>query len=210
MSKAKKNITLIIGLIATFLICVLLWRMFNENGLIDFVIYNDTLNAENRNYLECELPMEAVELDSLIGKTQEGFQVYSIKGIDDEKFVCLRIDGQESIWRNSLLNAMSFIQQLKVDKVVFRSEYGNENIYTAKDKKILNKLISMIDDENVISGELIGDEIRQLYLYSSKYEGLCCKLLYIIDETGEEYLYDSESQTAWKFSSPMFDIVENE
>ncbi len=191
--------------VATF-VCVLKYKENTNNEIATYTIMNENLGIHNKLYVVCELDVEAVLLDKLIGKTQDNKQIYSIKGIDIEDFICMRSEGQEIIYRNSKFMPMTEIERMDFYKMVVRSDRSVEDAFVIDDKSIIQEMLSMLEDENIVKGEVVGEVFEDIVLYSEKYKGLCYKYSYVIDEYGDEYLYDNQQMIAWKFTKHLFDV----
>lgn len=188
------------------LLCVLKYKGSTNNEIAVYTIMNENLGIDNKLYVVCELEVEPVLLDKQIGKTQDNKQIYSIKGIDSEDFICMRSEGQEIIYRNSKFMPMTDIKRMDFYKMVVRSDGSVEDAFVIDDKSIIQEMLSMLEDENIVQGEVVGEVFEDIVLYSEKYKGLCYKYSYAIDEYGDEYLYDNQQMIAWKFTKHMFDV----
>lgn len=208
----NKKILIIIFIIVMFCSVVCGKYLFlskdNKKDMSDsvYVIFNETLCYNDLSYIECNLNVEAIELDKQIGITNNGKQIYSIKNTDLNDFICLREEGTEKIFQNANKIPLSDIRELNLYKMIVSEDNSIEDTAEITDVEIIEKVLNQIQDENVVNDEVVGAKFRDLTFYSKSYEGFCYKYTYIVDEYEDEYLYDPYQGIAWKFTEKVFDI----
>lgn len=204
----KKLISLICMVVVAVLVAICIKKVSNRgiDNSKDYLLYDGKISVGEQLFVQCEISIEAVSLDRQVGITQDGKQIYSILGCDVKDFICLRVEGHEVVFRNASLNPMTEIVALKVNRMVVREDEGIEDNISFDNQEVIDEFLSMMEAENIVTGEVVGVVFEDITLYSGKYKGLCYKLSYVIDENGDEYVYDNCYETAWKFTKHMFDV----
>lgn len=189
-----------------FMILTYVEHKKNTNLHEEYIIFNDGLYVDNQNaFVQCELRVEAIELKKQIGVTTENQQIYSIKGLDPNEYICMRENGNEIIYRNTDTDIISAISELSVNEIEVRDQNGIELLFSTSEKQVVNNLVSFAVDENIVEGDVNAEKIKKLTLLSDKYKGLCYVVYYIIDENSEHYLYDVEKEIMWKLPTAIFE-----
>ena len=204
--KRKKLLHVILFVfIFTVIIVVYLNTICSEEKNV-YAILDEQLNYKENLYIACELSVNAIELEKPIGVTHDGKQIFSIKGEDKADFICLRVDGREIVFRNIALNPVIDVKRFDFDKMIIRSMDGIEDEVIIEDNNVINEMLNMIDDKNLVQGDVVGETFHNITLYSAKYVGLSYSYLYVVDENGDEYLFDSSTDLSWKFNKHLFDV----
>ena len=171
-----------------------------------YIVFNDSLCCDNATFIEPMLGIEAIMLDKQIGKTSDGKQVFSIRNMNPDDYICLRVEGDERVFQNNHILPLSNVKELDFSRLVIRNDHNIEDREEITDKAIIEAVMRQISDENIVTGEVVGEKFRDFTFYSSKLEGMCYKFCYVEDEYGDSYLYDPYLGYAWKFADKLFEI----
>lgn len=197
MNKKISCKILAIILVVGGMICVS--QLFFKNDSINkYLIIQDELVFDDKYYVQLVENLAAIELEEQIGVTDQGQEVYKIKGQDSNDWICIRNDGGESIYRNRDIQFLT-IDRFKTNKLVVKDDTlsGGER-KTIIEEDIINKILSDLKDEN-LSNYPEGIEMsKKVILYSDSFPGLCFTLYYLHDsENGVCFLYDYGTDKLW-------------
>lgn len=180
----------------------------NKNDNI-YVLFNNGLYLDtNIVFYENELKVNAISLGEEIGTTNEGKQVFEIKDMNKEEWICMRVHGDEYVYRNADISLIADIEEFDISRLELLDDNGKEVILKTDEKNILDEIVSTMNDENIISGELIAKQQNMLVLYSDKLPGLTYNLYYVLDYDNNAYLYDNASDMVWKLKNKIFETEE--
>lgn len=204
--KYLKPLAIVLGLFAVTVGCASKKNTSVSDDENIYVVFNESLCYSDMQFVESYLRYEAVNLDKQIGVTSDGKQVYSIKGENPDELICLRSEGDEKVFQNNKVIPITDVKELEFDKMVIRGDNAIEDQEVITDKALIDKMLSQITDENIVLDEVVGEKFKDFSLYSTKLKGICYKYNYVVDEFGDEYIYDPGLNCAWKFTEKMFDI----
>lgn len=178
---------------------IFLSQLFLKNdGMNKYLIIQNELVFDDKYYVQLVENLSAIELEKQIGVTDQGHQVYKIKGQDSNDWICVRNDGEEFVYRNRDVQFLT-IDRFKTNKLVVKDDTLSEGERkTIIDEDVINKILSDLKDENLSNYPESIETSKKVALYSDSFPGLCFTLYYLHDsENGVCFLYDYATDNLW-------------
>lgn len=202
----KKNIGVAGAIIAFIALAILYCANSLEKGNNKYVLFNNGLYLDkNIVFYENELKLNASKLGKEIGITSSKQQVFEIKGLSSDEWICLRNNGKEYVYRNADVKIIDRLDDFEINRLELFDETGKEVIFQTDSKTVLEEIENSVQDSNIVTGELIANEQNIMSLYSDKFEGLSYNLYFIRDKNNEQYLYDEAMDVVWKLKKNIID-----
>ena len=189
---------MIMGLLLLFCVFSFLMERQNDNIVSDeYFVINEDLHIGDRTYAKCDWHYFPIALTKQIGKTEYGQQVFGIKKENSKDFICVRSsNGEENLYYNIDLS-MKSISEIENKSISISDLNSLESGEVIEDRTLIDKLLEEMIDENLVSGNIEAEEIRQILCYPKEHEGLAYDLIYIFDGT-YAFLYDDNSGDVWE------------
>ena len=198
------SILMIISIVAVVLLTVDETSSTN-NVLGEYTILNEAICSGESFFYKSEKEFKANRLGDLIGYTTEGDQVYAIDGLNSSEWICIRCNGVELIYNEASLRLYNGFFGNNVSKMVVRKRSGLETILEITDISIIEELTQQLIEENIVTGEIVASDIKNICFYYDEYPGLEYICYYVIDTEENHFLYDSTSECSWKLIKPIFE-----
>ncbi|WP_288222472.1 hypothetical protein [uncultured Clostridium sp.] len=195
----KKYICIFLSIIVLGVVLIGL----NKSTLIDkfdrkYLIIQDELILKDKHYIKLVENLSATELGKQIGVTDQGHQVFEIKGQDSNDWICVRDDNVEFIYRNRDIPFLT-IERFKTDKIIVKNETisGGER-KTIIEQNAIDKILADLTDKNLSNQPESIDMSKKVNLYSEAFPGLCFTLYYFHDNKSNTcFLYDYSTEDIW-------------
>jgi len=205
LKEKQKTLLIIFSVVVTILLSTVMYLVISQTKRMEkFLIIDEILYLNDRQYIGQSVNLIAIDLGSQIGVTDENQQVYEIKGQKPSEWICIRYDGMEAVYKE--LNVPYLIlSRFKADKIIVKdvSKLCSLQI-TITEQEVINSIISDLKDDNIVNISEIQIDAKQLNVYSEKFPGLCFILYYLHDdESGNCFIYDPNLETAWIIGSAL-------
>lgn len=204
--KGKKTAVWIAAALAIVVLCTGSFLMGNQVNLgkEKYFIIGETLQLDQKIFTRQSVVLSALQLGKQIGVTDDKQQVYSINGMDKTKWICVRIGGEETLYRESSTPVFSY-ETTQTNKMIIKDEGALGGNYTEiTDQNVIDSIMAGITDQNIVN---MPDEIKNLKevnLYFDELPGICYTLYYGHDIVNNFcFLLDTNSETFWRIGPEL-------
>ena len=200
----------IIKIIFAFLIIVIATEAYiicRKEKLQKYVVLNENLVYEGKIYLRQVDHLIAVQLGEQCGITDLKQQVFTIQGEDKSKWICVREDEMEGIYKESSEMDIT-LQSLKPNVLVIKDNGSIESRQVKiTDTTLIEKVVSQLTDKNRIENPINISVLKKVIMYSGSHPGLGYICYYAHNDDGKCYLMNSSKSEIWQIGHELMEYV---
>lgn len=177
---------------------VLLLRGKEENGEYSkYIIVYENIYYDNQTFTRESSNLAVALIDRQIGITDEGQQVFAIAGLDQQDWICVRVDGLEYLYRNIALLPVE-LEHSGVDKIQVKDESalgGSQALIS--DSQTIETIMGDIKAENLVNPPSSVSVVKQVNIYLHDYPDMYFILYYLHNDVDGCFLYNPVTDEAW-------------
>jgi len=134
-------------------------------------------------------------------------QVFSIQGEDKSKWICVREDEMEGIYKESSEMDIT-LQSLKPNVLVIKDNGSIESRQVKiTDTILIEKVVSQLTDKNRIENSINISVLKKVIMYSGSHPGLGYICYYAHNDDGKCYLMNSSKSEIWQIGHELMEYI---
>lgn len=189
--------------ICAIMVIVLFKSHVNENEYDKYIIVQENIYWEDKAFYQQQSNLASITLGEQIGITDEKQQVYSIEGMDRERWICVRVDGLEYIYTSVDVPSLS-LENMAVSMIQVKNESSLGGVQARiTDTEVINSIVEYIVDENLVIPPESVSVVKQVNLYIKEYPELYYILYYLHNDTDGCFLLNPVTNEAWKIGHEL-------
>ncbi|MCL2676972.1 MAG: hypothetical protein FWE43_03385 [Streptococcaceae bacterium] len=154
-----------------------------------YLVFNDTITADNQVYKMTNYDAYANKLGKLIGETDKGDQVFDL---GESGYVAVLSHGTENIYENQNQNPINLLGE-KIDSL------ETDNKIT--DSQVINEFVKAMSQPSVDAPQdVVMEHDLSVNIKSSKI-GIYYQIMMDVD--GNSYIFDQVSSRVYKIDKPL-------
>jgi len=187
-NEKSKLIISIISLLVIVGLVVAVFLMLNQKPK-KYLVFNDTITADNQVYKMTNYDAYANKLGKLIGETDKGDQVFDL---GESGYVAVLSHGTENIYENQNQNPINLLGE-KIDSL------ETDNKIT--DSQVINEFVKAMSQPSVDAPQdVVMEHDLSVNIKSSKI-GIYYQIMMDVD--GNSYIFDQVSSRVYKIDKPL-------
>lgn len=203
-----KKVVLCAGIFLLAAICAIMIIVFLKpqtkgKEYDKYIIVQENIYWEDKAFYRQQSNIASTTLGEQIGITDEKQQVYSIEGMDQKSWICVRVDGLEYIYTSVDVSPFS-LENLAVSMIQVKDESALGGAQTRiTDAEVIDSIVGCIVDENLVNPPESVTDVKQVNLYVEEYPELYYILYYLHNDTDGCFLLNPVTNEAWEIGHEL-------